>query len=202
MISISERLRQARIDAGYTTMSAAAEQFGWKVSTYGGHENGSRGIKTRDIQKYAAAFGVSPAWLLTGSRGAAASIERPAAAPPGMAEPAVIPYLARTDSEHHAILALADHSHPPAQHPALHKVTRPVPALGLLRGDILVIDAKPTPQNGQIVLVQAQDRESGEAETHAAIFHKGQAVPAFGETDFSDDDIVVMGAVCATVRLR
>ncbi len=39
--------------------------FGWNYDTYAQHENGTRGIG-RAADRYAAAFRVSEAWLLTG----------------------------------------------------------------------------------------------------------------------------------------
>lgn len=119
----------------------------------------------------------------------------------GFAEPPVAPYAARSDDERRAILALAGHASVPARHAVLFRVTRPTPALGLMAGDILVIDARPRPRDGQIVIVQVEDRESGEAETRAAIFRAGQPAAAFGEPEFAPGDASVMGAVCATVRL-
>lgn len=61
-----ERLRQARQIAGFDTAAEAARHFGWGQSSYIGHENGTRGIRPRVANKYAAAFGVSLGWLLTG----------------------------------------------------------------------------------------------------------------------------------------
>lgn len=66
---IAERLKSARIAAGYETAKAATERFGWTFTTYAGHENGSRGIKQETILEYARAFRVTPEWLMFG-RGA------------------------------------------------------------------------------------------------------------------------------------
>jgi len=64
-----ERLQQARLNAGYSTASAAAEAFGWAASTYLGHENGSRGLRTDAAKRYARAFGVSWTWLMGADEG-------------------------------------------------------------------------------------------------------------------------------------
>jgi hypothetical protein len=64
-----ERLQKARENAGYPTATAAAEAFGWPVSTYLGHENGSRGFRTEAAHRYARAFGVSWTWLMGGAEG-------------------------------------------------------------------------------------------------------------------------------------
>lgn len=62
----SERLREARLRAGYATATDAARAFGWTPSTYMGHENGSRGLRKEAAQRYARGFGVSWTWLLGG----------------------------------------------------------------------------------------------------------------------------------------
>jgi DNA-binding XRE family transcriptional regulator len=59
----AERLREARLRAGYTSAAAAARQFRWTKPTYAGHENGSRTFSWEDAQRYAKAFKVEPLWL-------------------------------------------------------------------------------------------------------------------------------------------
>lgn len=66
--SESDRLIRARKHAGFDTAAAAAEALSVKEPTYMGHENGSRGFKSK-AEQYARRFGVSLEWLLTG-RGA------------------------------------------------------------------------------------------------------------------------------------
>jgi transcriptional regulator with XRE-family HTH domain len=61
-----ERLRQARILAGYETASDAARVMGLGVSTYSGHEDGNRGIRPDNGERYAQFFRVSYEWLMTG----------------------------------------------------------------------------------------------------------------------------------------
>lgn len=61
----AKRLEKARTDRGFKSARSAAEFFGWKYDTYAQHENGTRGIN-RAAGKYAKAFRVSEAWLLTG----------------------------------------------------------------------------------------------------------------------------------------
>ena len=41
--SIADRLRRARINAGFERASDAARQFGWSYSRYMNYENGERG---------------------------------------------------------------------------------------------------------------------------------------------------------------
>lgn len=61
-----ERLAAAREASGYSSATAAANANGWTVSTYLGHENGSRGLTPDVAEVYAAAFGVTPQSLLYG----------------------------------------------------------------------------------------------------------------------------------------
>lgn len=61
----AKRLQKAREIAGFSTANAAAERFGWSRHSYHQHENGLRGLG-RTAAKYARAFKVSEAWLLTG----------------------------------------------------------------------------------------------------------------------------------------
>lgn len=62
----ADRLRRARIAAGYGTASSAARAGGWKVPTYQGHENGWRDFDEIAAEAYAQAYKVDPAWLLFG----------------------------------------------------------------------------------------------------------------------------------------
>ncbi len=61
-----DRLKKARIDAGFRSAAAAAERVGVPYGTYSGHENGGRGIKDDELKLYAKAFKASLAWLATG----------------------------------------------------------------------------------------------------------------------------------------
>lgn len=66
LMSSSDRLKKARADAGFESAAEAAERFGWKYSTYAGHENGSRGYDIEAAERYAQAFRVRPEWLAFG----------------------------------------------------------------------------------------------------------------------------------------
>lgn len=61
----AKRLEKARKDRGFRTPKDAARFFDWSYETYIQHEQGIRGI-SRAASKYAKAFRVSEAWLLTG----------------------------------------------------------------------------------------------------------------------------------------
>jgi hypothetical protein len=69
MESRASRLKAARKDAGYTSVRAACDAFGYPYPTYAGHENGSRDYDFDAAQRYARAFKVDATWLMTG-RGA------------------------------------------------------------------------------------------------------------------------------------
>src|SRR5579862_8221131 len=60
-----ERLKEARIAAGYETATAAAQAMGILVPTYVRHENGSNRM-LRSASRYAVFFRVSLDWLLSG----------------------------------------------------------------------------------------------------------------------------------------
>lgn len=61
-----ERLRKARIDAGYKSAAEAARRLSVPYGTYSGHENGQRGVRWEDVRKYAKAFKVPSGWLFNG----------------------------------------------------------------------------------------------------------------------------------------
>lgn len=65
--SPANRLKWAREKHGrYSTPTAAANGFGWKVSTYLGHENGDRNPSRAAAIRYARAYHVRWEWLLEG----------------------------------------------------------------------------------------------------------------------------------------
>jgi len=80
--SVRQRLKDARVRAGFSSALDAVRQFGWIQSTYLGHENGSRGIKAAMARQYAKAFGISLDWLLLGKATSAA--EQTALIDPGL----------------------------------------------------------------------------------------------------------------------
>ncbi|WP_366654473.1 XRE family transcriptional regulator [Fodinicurvata sp. EGI_FJ10296] len=61
-----DRLQLARRKAGFRSANDAALAHGWTISTYRSHENGQRGMKLDAAERYARAYRVSAAWLLTG----------------------------------------------------------------------------------------------------------------------------------------
>ncbi|MVA47353.1 helix-turn-helix domain-containing protein [Agrobacterium vitis] len=66
MNSIGERLKTARLAAGFATVEEAAEAMGVNYQTYAGHENGRSGFKSDSVVRYCKKFKISTDWLLTG----------------------------------------------------------------------------------------------------------------------------------------
>lgn len=64
------RLRELRIKKGFERAADAARAYGWPVTTYQAHENGSRGLKLDAAKRYAKAFNSSVAFILTGGEAA------------------------------------------------------------------------------------------------------------------------------------
>lgn len=62
----NDRLKQARIRAGYKSAPQAARKLGVKPSTYASHENGQTSPPPNAVKRYARAFKASAAWILTG----------------------------------------------------------------------------------------------------------------------------------------
>lgn len=62
----ADRLKKARLDAGYGNAREAADALGANYTTYGQHENGTRGIPAKAAEQYAKKFKVSLDWLLAG----------------------------------------------------------------------------------------------------------------------------------------
>lgn len=62
----ADRLRQARLDAGFRSTAAAADRLGMKPSTYRAHENGQNDFDGRHAELYGRVFGKSPEYLMFG----------------------------------------------------------------------------------------------------------------------------------------
>lgn len=63
---MSDRLRRARENAGYSTAASAIDRFKWPSSAYRSHENGQNSFSPTAAEEYAKAYGVPAAWLLLG----------------------------------------------------------------------------------------------------------------------------------------
>lgn len=64
-IEQARRLSRVRMARGFPSARAAALHHGWNVTTYTAHEKGTNGFALT-VEKYAQAYMVSAAWLLTG----------------------------------------------------------------------------------------------------------------------------------------
>jgi len=94
-----ERLKLMRINAGYRHGTSAATAMQAVVSTYLGHENGSRTFGDSDARKYAEFFEADLAWLLTGKGNPPTNPDQPAAYTSRSAEVAGIPILGQISSK-------------------------------------------------------------------------------------------------------
>lgn len=63
---MNQRLKEARLKAGFRTATATIEECCWNSSTYRAHESGQNGFKTEYAKNYGEAYGESPSWLLLG----------------------------------------------------------------------------------------------------------------------------------------
>jgi hypothetical protein len=63
----AQRLRRARVDAGFARGADAVERFGWNRNTYKSNENGAAPFSFDQAKVYAAALGVGAEWLYDGS---------------------------------------------------------------------------------------------------------------------------------------
>ena len=80
--TMAERLRQARIDKGYGSAADAARAFGWAISTFTSHENGTRGFGVDEAKRYGRALGKNPGWLLALDKVQPAEVELTASSVP------------------------------------------------------------------------------------------------------------------------
>jgi hypothetical protein len=72
---IASRLKEARQKLFPDGATDAARNFGWNENTYRSHENGTRGIPRKMLQRYAQALHVSTMWLLEGREAVPGSID-------------------------------------------------------------------------------------------------------------------------------
>lgn len=69
----ADRLKKARIDAGFSSAREAALAMDMKYETYNQHENGTRGFPASRAEVYARRFRVAAEWLLYGKGDAAST---------------------------------------------------------------------------------------------------------------------------------
>ena len=83
----AERLKQARINAGYKSAAAFANEHGFTESTYRSYENTNRELTIEAARQVADALGVPWRWLLFGDAAAEVQIGVEAPAPTPRQEP-------------------------------------------------------------------------------------------------------------------
>ncbi len=66
--SIADRLRRARISAGFERATDAVRRFGWSYSRYMNYENGERAVPPKQAILFAAAYGVTVDYIYFGKR--------------------------------------------------------------------------------------------------------------------------------------
>lgn len=152
MESKNDRLRIARVEAGYSEASLAAQALGVPSPTYTSHENGTRGFKDDSAEKYARRFGVSVEWLIYG-RGPQ-KLKRKG----GFSEASVQPI------DMSSYKKMLDHSEVTSSSTPF-AVTIGLPEAGILNGALILVDIKSQAKDGDIVVATRDDREIGTSET-------------------------------------
>lgn len=76
-MDMANRLKTARMDAGFERAADAARALGIPEPTYMGHENGMRGIRMNKAVIYARRFKVPIEWLLTGKESSKSTVVGP-----------------------------------------------------------------------------------------------------------------------------
>lgn len=202
MIEKHDRLRKAREKAGFATATQAAARFGWKYPTYSGHENGSRGIKAPDLQKYASAFGVQPEWLEFGRTASSAGTPAPAPKPHGFEQP-ITEYIPPTDTLRNDMGRLARSLSGDAKSVYFRTISAAIPGLALMPGDVLMIDGTNTKANpGQIVLAQIADENTASARTELRLKTADGTTEPFGHPTTKGPNEIesTLGVVIAMLR--
>lgn len=195
----SERLRAARLESGFATATEACKHFGWKQPTYAGHENGLRGFKRKDAEKYADAFSVTPEWLLFGKRDR--SFEQQPSVSRAFSEPDVTAFHPPTDRSRTALMHILDAFGTVARHPVSYRLNRHIPGLLLSSGDLAICDLYARPTSGQIVLVQVANEDTGEGETRLFLATDGEPIPPYGENQIPKNSrIAIIGTVVGVFR--
>jgi len=64
---VADRLRQARVAAGYDSAAEAADALDMREPSYAAHENGGRAFSLQKAVEYAKFFDVNLVWLATGA---------------------------------------------------------------------------------------------------------------------------------------
>lgn len=201
MTAFQDRLRQAVVRSGRKprAISLAAGVSAGTVSELLRDPQRSPSVET--LRAIARELGTSFMWLAEGSL--------PNDPPRGMRESAAEPWLPRPSGERPDLYRSPDDVisvvAPRARHGATWRCKTQAPLFGILPGDILVIDLKRTARDGEIVLANVADLNTGAAST---VLRK-LATPYLLSADPSDTApplvvdgarTVVLGPVVAVIR--
>ena len=166
-----DRLRRARLLAGFDTARAAIERFGWKASTYRAHENGQNKFRASEARSYARAYKVSSAWLLFGEQG-----------PPRSQDDAGVTTLTHPDAREKVDVTSMTTSLGPASN-AHFDLSLAADDLNDIAccGDILrfapVVDPRDL-LDGDIVAVERRTATGVDIRPHRVFFHRGRGMLA------------------------
>lgn len=154
------RLKALR-EASGLSIRALADRLGMSSSGYAHYENPARFKDqflpmhlARDLLRIISPLGVSADQILA-LAGSTAQAAPAAADPAGFAEDSARPWSPSPPQK--AALAEAIHAlAPQALNPGTFQMARPIPELGLLAGDILIVDRKRLPEAGELAIANAQ----------------------------------------------
>jgi hypothetical protein len=199
MKEIAQRLTIAREKAGFASVQDAVNRFGWVYATYASHENGHRGIRKEMLAEYARAYRVDLAWLLDGRTRDGA---QPMPSGVGMAEPEMIPFVARNERQDQQINQMVRTLCPGLARHQIWYAGRDYPGYAIRKGDLLVIGEPSTPQRGAVVLATLMDEQTATSETVLRQDYGGTLTALPGD-DLADEARLsagVLGTVLAVVR--
>ncbi len=210
MITFAERLKLARLAAGFDTGRAAADRFGWTYPTYSSHENGGRDPRIGAVQDYARAFDVDEQWLLWGkgrgprSLGTAAAEPRAAFAQPPQtrqrefAEPHVRPYMPRKATGPIPAASAAEAAQQAGA--ALYVLAEDYREWLLMADDILILDQKAAPSAGDIIVADLLTAANQEANIVLRRWMPGGLVPPLGEHAPAEAEFGILGVIKGAIR--
>jgi len=155
------RLKALREAAGLS-IRALADKLGMSSSGYAHYETPARFKDAylpmqmaRDIAGVLAPYGVLPDQVMALAGGGAGPTNRAPVPTSGFAEDAARPWSppsAQRDAMDVVLRTLA----PAAVNPGAFQMSRAIVELGLLRGDIIIVDRKRLPRHGELALANAQ----------------------------------------------
>lgn len=206
MMTMHERLREARLAAGYESAQDVCAAFGWKYSTYIGHENGSRGITSKAATRYASALRVAESWLVFGKGNPIDhkySLSEDGPAPLTFRESDVQTFVGATATLTATLQKLMELSLPDPRRGFLYTLKAAYLDFGLLPDDVLMATLGAKPTNGQIVIANKVDQSTAEAQTLLCRWIAGQLVPSIqsGLTEISTEDYAILATVDGSLRL-